>query len=144
MTLERTLACGIQIWKPNRRVIDGGKIIKTYTQESYVPIKADTIRSEEAYCMKYMSSTGMQTIGSSGQSNPTDVITLVYGDITVVGQKHGSQIIEKVKISWDSPKVVVVPVDKCSYGILAISSNTSITVKKNYKQSVLSTEKLIF
>lgn len=138
MMLQRTLDCGTQIWSPRRILSEDGKTVKLVSHETVMPIRIDTIKSETMYQMQYMSTTDMQSIKVSETNAPKDIITLVTGEMTGYFKDKKTGITTKIRFTWKEPKIIVVPVNTCDYGILAMKNPTGIIVKKNYKRMIIS------
>ena len=142
MLLERTLTCGAQIWKPRKVMSQDTKFVKWETQEQTMPIRSETIRLETTFLMNYMATTDMMSVKVIETNMPKDVVSLIYGEAYFYFVDKTTGVLEKVRFTWREPKVIVVPLNSCDYGILSMKTPTCLTIKKNYKRMIITRSKL--
>ena len=143
MTLEQTLSNGVKIWKAPRIISDGGKFVK-FTSFTYIaPFRINELRLEEVCQFRYMGTTGMKSITVNETSNPVDVVSVISGVCWLYFKDKSTGSITKIRVLALNPKIIEIPVNKCDYGILSNSSESSVVIKKNYRRFVIETTKLL-
>lgn len=144
MQLFRTLSCGVQVWNPTRRSLSENKIVSYEISSPVVPFRSETFKSESILQMSFMSTTDMMEIKVTETNTPKDIIYLVDGEITIIIKDKKTEKIEKIPITWREPKIIVIPVNDCDYGVLCRKALTKISIKKNYKRMIVTRSKLSF